>query len=63
MNKSISLIILFTLTLTVFGQNIDDSFSKIKMKKDLEIFREIRQKANSGLYKYRTEEQIDSIYN
>ncbi|MXV38814.1 peptidase [Flavobacteriaceae bacterium Ap0902] len=33
------------------------------MKKDLAVFKEIRQKVNSGLYKYRTKEQIDSIYN
>lgn len=33
------------------------------MKKDLVVFKEIRLKANSGLYKYRTIEQIDSIYN
>lgn len=32
------------------------------MKKDLAIFKEIRLKANSGLYKYRAKEQIDSIY-
>lgn len=32
------------------------------MKKDLAVFKEIRQKVNSGLYKYRTKEQIDSIY-
>lgn len=33
------------------------------MRKDLEVFKEIRIKANSGLYKYQTEQQIDSIYN
>lgn len=32
------------------------------MRKDLEVFKEIRVKANSGLYKYRTENEIDSIY-
>jgi hypothetical protein len=32
------------------------------MKKDFEVFKEIRLKANSGLYKYRTKEQIDSAY-
>ncbi|WP_299060949.1 S41 family peptidase [uncultured Polaribacter sp.] len=47
----------------VFGQAIDQSFSKKKMRKDLKIFKEIRVKANSGLYKYRTKAQIDSIYN
>ena len=34
-----------------------------KMKKDLEVFKSIRLAANSGLYKYRTKKQIDSIYN
>ena len=33
-----------------------------KLKQDLTIFKEIREKANSGLYKYRTKQQIDSIY-
>jgi len=33
------------------------------MKKDLEVFKEIRLKVNSGLYKYRTKKEIDSIYN
>ena len=33
------------------------------MLKDLYVFKEIRQKVNSGIYKYRTEQQIDSIYN
>ncbi|WP_243878501.1 S41 family peptidase [Winogradskyella pelagia] len=32
------------------------------MKKDLEVFKDIRLKANSGLYKYRTKKQIDSLY-
>lgn len=48
---------------TVFGQSIDEPFSKKKMRKDLKVFKEIRLTANSGLYKYRTEQQIDSIYN
>lgn len=33
-----------------------------EMKKDLLAFRSIREKANSGLYRYRTVQQIDSIY-
>lgn len=41
---------------------MDDAFSQKNMRKDLAIFKEIRLKANSGLYKYRTEKQIDSIY-
>jgi hypothetical protein len=33
-----------------------------EMKRDLKVFRNIRDKANSGLYRYRSAEQIDSIY-
>lgn len=33
-----------------------------EMKEDLLLFRDIREKANSGLYRYRTKKQIDSIY-
>ncbi len=45
-----------------FSQSIDADFSQKKMKKDLAVFKEIRLKANSGLYKYRTKEEIDSMY-
>lgn len=33
------------------------------MKQDFEIFKKISKEANSGLLKYRTKQQIDSIYN
>jgi hypothetical protein len=33
-----------------------------EMKSDLQIFLDIRKAANSGLYRYRTHKQIDSIY-
>lgn len=33
-----------------------------EMKQDLQLFRKIREEANSGLYRYRTRRQIDSIY-
>ena len=46
----------------VFSQSIDKSFCTKKMKKDLEVFKEIRIQANSGLYKYRTKKKTDSIY-
>ena len=42
---------------------INALLSPKEMAKDLKIFKEIREKANSGLYIYRTKEQIDSIYN
>ncbi|WP_026703578.1 S41 family peptidase [Flavobacterium soli] len=45
-----------------FSQSIDALFPQKKMQKDLAIFKDLRKKANSGLYKYRTEKQIDSIY-
>lgn len=45
----------------VFSQN--DKFTSEKLKQDITTFREIREKANSGIYKYRTKKQIDSIYN
>ena len=45
------------------SQSIDDSFSQEKMLKDLEVFKNIRLEANSGLYKYRTKQEIDSLYN
>lgn len=32
-----------------YGQTIEEPFSKKKMKKDFEVFKEIRLKANSGL--------------
>ena len=34
-----------------------------EMKEDLNVFRKVREKANSGLYIYRTKAEIDSIYN
>lgn len=45
-----------------FAQSLNDTFSKDKMKKDLKIFKNIRLKANSGLYKYRTVKEVDSLY-
>ena len=47
----------------VFAQSIDEPFTQQKMKQDFEIFKQISKEANSGLYKYRTKQQIDSIYN
>jgi|GEM_PF-4579997 len=44
----------------VFSQN--EKFTVEKLKQDLTTFRQIREKANSGVYKYRTKKQIDSIY-
>ena len=63
MNRFTITILLISLATIAFGQSVDDSFSKDKMRKDLEVFKQIRLQANSGLFKYRTSEQIDSIYN
>jgi hypothetical protein len=62
MTKTIIIFLYLISSTGIFAQSIDEAFSQKKMKKDLEVFREIRLKANSGLYKYRTKEQIDSIY-
>lgn len=45
-----------------FGQHIEEQMSTKKMKKDFEVFKDIRLQANSGLYKHRSKAQIDSIY-
>jgi len=42
--------------------SVEDAFSQEKMKKDLALFRSIRAAANSGVYKYRSQSEIDSIY-
>ncbi|CAM3615729.1 S41 family peptidase [Flavobacterium gelidilacus] len=55
-------LVLFSIS-TLFSQSIDDEFSKDKMKKDFEVYKNIRIKANSGLYKHRSKTEIDSIYN
>ncbi|TXD48158.1 MULTISPECIES: S41 family peptidase [unclassified Polaribacter] len=62
MTKRLTFLLLIFTTFTSFGQSVDDDFSQKKMKKDLAVFKEIKQKVNSGLYKYRTKQQMDSIY-
>ncbi len=57
----LSLFFLITSNISL-AQSLEDAFSQKKMKEDLSIFKEIRIKGNSGLYKYRTKKQIDSIY-
>ena len=63
MKKTVIIIMLICTSLLSGAQSVDDPLSRDKMRKDFDIFKQIRIKANSGLYKYRTEEQIDSIYN
>lgn len=59
------LLILFILGWSnpTLSQSIDDPLSQRKMRKDLELFKNIREATNSGLYTYRSEKQIDSVYN
>ena len=61
--KLTSILLVLICSNIALGQSIDQPFSKEKMKKDLEVFKEIRLRANSGLFKYRTTEEIDSTYN
>ena len=63
MTKITTLFLIFFISFYTFGQSIDEPFTQKKMKQDFEIFKQISKEANSGLYKYRTEQQIDSIYN
>lgn len=63
MKKISYLLLFFILSNGLIAQSIDNTFSQEKMRKDLAIFKDIRVKANSGLYKHRTKKQIDSLYN
>ena len=63
MSRTLILVILFVFFYNnAYAQSIDDSFPLRKMTVDLEFFKSIREKANSGLYTYRSKAQIDSIY-
>ena len=63
MTKKITTFLFLFSSIGIYAQSIDEHFSTKRMEKDLKVFKEIRLKANSGLYKYRNKEQIDSIYN
>ena len=58
--KIILLVFVFNLH---FANSQTEIISKEKLENDLTIFKKIRESANSGLYKYKTKKQIDSIYN
>ncbi|UGU17850.1 hypothetical protein LS482_08200 [Sinomicrobium kalidii] len=60
--KKLVILLLLAVTYAVFPQSVDDPFPRSKMRKDLDIFKKIRISANSGLYKYRSEKETDSIY-
>ncbi|MEC4049649.1 S41 family peptidase [Flavobacterium sp. SUN046] len=63
MKITTTIILMFFISFNAEGQSIDEQFTQKKMKRDFEIFKQISKKTNSGLYKYRTKQQIDSIYN
>lgn len=62
MKKIIPSLILILFSISLFAQTLDSELSQKKMRNDLKIFKNIREKANSGLYKHRTKNEIDSIY-
>lgn len=41
---------------------LDEQLTSAQFVEDLRVFRSIREKANSGLYVYRSRQQIDSLY-
>ena len=45
-------------SLSVYNRMLDP----VELKQDLDVFLDIRKKVNSGLYRYRSHKQIDSIY-
>jgi hypothetical protein len=45
-------------SLSIYNRQLDPN----EMKQDLQLFLDIRKKANAGLYRYRSQKQIDSIY-
>ena len=55
-------ILLCLLAANLSAQSVDDPLAQTTMQSELEVFKKIRVAANSGLYKYRTKAQIDSIY-
>ncbi len=61
----LSLALLFIITaLSLRGQNAyDKPFGKKQLVEDFHLFQKMRQLTNSGLYKYRTKTEMDSIFN
>jgi len=58
------IIFLFVLSFAVKGQPAyEKPFGKSKLIEDFQFFRQIRELTNSGLYKYRSKSEIDSIFN
>jgi hypothetical protein len=63
MKITTTIILIFFISFFSNGQSIDEPYTHKKIKRDFEIFKQISKEANSGLYKYRSKHQIDSIYN
>jgi len=61
-NKLYLPLLFLLLSNSVLAQSVNDIISTEKLSEDLTLFRSIREKANSGLYKYRSQSEIDSIY-
>lgn len=55
---------LLALSFMVKGQPAyEKPFEKCKLIEDFQFFRQVRELTNSGLYKYRSKSEIDSIFN
>ena len=62
MKHLVTIATFFLLTNNLFAQKTyEDKIGYTKLKSDLDFFCSIRKEANSGLYKYRTVAQTDSI--
>lgn len=57
-----SIFLFFLLPSTLYAQTFDSPLSQRKMRKDLQVFKSIRIDANSGLNRYRTQQETDRIY-
>lgn len=63
MMKYIQTLLFIFFAAGLFAQdNFDTPTSRKNMKADLDMFYKMREAANSGVYKYRTKAQMDSIY-
>jgi hypothetical protein len=57
------ILFLFVLSFTLRGQPAcEKPFGKSKLIADFQFFRQVREQTNSGLYKYRSKSEIDSIF-
>lgn len=56
-------LLLTSKTSETFAQStFDFPLERVQMKEDLQLFYDIREAANSGVYKYRSQAEIDSVY-